>query len=90
MHGKNLNLVLTDPIDQAIVAKDDLTDLLNVQFWHNPTGPWIIGQPISSPEGSLSEHSCDLRCVPGDEKADGLKVIESLWSPPYFSHLAMR
>jgi hypothetical protein len=71
----DLDLILSKAINEAIVAQDDLSDVLNVQLWHNPPRAWELCQAIGSTERAIGEHRCNLRCVASDEEADRIKVI---------------
>jgi len=90
MDCDGLDLIFSNPVNGAIVAENDLSDMLNVQLWHDSSRAWVVCEAIGSAERAIGEHSRNLRCVASDEEADRVKVIESLWRPPYLSHFAIR
>lgn len=90
MDCNDLDLIFSNPINEAIVAENDLPDMLNVQFWHDSSRAWVVCEAVGSTECAIGEHSRNLRCVASDEEADRIKVIESLWRPRYLSHFAIR
>lgn len=90
MDRHHLNLLFSNSIDDTVVAENDLPDGFNPQFWYNPPQACVLYQAVRGTEGSISKHSRNLRCVASDEEADRLKIIESLWRPPYLSHFAIR
>ncbi len=50
----------------------------------------MVYESVCGTEGSVGEHCSYLGRVPGNEKTNRLKIIESLGRPAYFSHFAMR
>jgi hypothetical protein len=86
----DLDLISANPVNEAIVAENDLSDVLNFQFWDDPPRAWVVCEAIGRTEGAIGEHGCNLRCVASDEEADRVQVIESLWRPRYLSHFAIR
>ena len=86
----DLDLILSYAVNEAIVAENDLSHVLDRQFWHDPPRAWVVREAISSTERAISEHGCNLGCIASDEEADRVKVIKSLWRPLYLSHFAIR
>src|SRR5579859_419895 len=90
MHGRHLDSILFYAIDDAVVTDDDFPDVLAPELRNDPSRARIFGQMIGGTERAVGEYRCCLRCVSGDEQANGFEVIESLRCPLYLSHLAMR
>ncbi len=90
MDCDDLDLIFSNPVNEAIVAENDLSDMLNVQLWHDSSRAWVVWEAIGGAERAIGEHSRNLRCIASDEEADRVKVIESLWRPPYLSQFAIR
>ena len=70
MDSYDLDLVFSNAVNEAIVAENDLSDVLDVQFWHDSPRARIVYEAIRSAEDAISEHSRNLRCIASDEEAD--------------------
>jgi hypothetical protein len=90
VHGQEVNLVLSNPIDDTVAADDDLAKVLDPQFGNNPSRAWIICQSIGNAEDSVGECRRLLRGVSSNEQAGRLEIIGCLRRPPYLSHFSIR
>lgn len=81
MDRYHLNFTLLNPIDDAVVAKNDLADGFNFQFRNNSPQTWVVYQAIGGSESAISEYSrtCEKR------KRNG-KRVKSLIFTFWFSH----
>ena len=78
VYGNDLNLVFANAVDQTIVVQNDLPNVLDVQSRHYSPGAWMVYESVCGTEGSVGEHCSYLGRVPGNEKTNRLKIIESL------------
>ena len=82
MHRQKVDLVLSNPIDDAVAADYDLSDVLDSQFRNGPPRAWIARQSVCGAEDSVGEHRRQLRRVPSNEQTDRLEIIGRLRRPP--------
>ena len=90
VHRQKVDLVLSNPIDNAITANNDFPNVLDSHLRNGPPQPWIARQSVCGVEYSVGERCGYLRSVPSNEQTDRLEVIGRLWRPPYLSHFAIR
>jgi hypothetical protein len=81
---------VTNPVDDAIAAHNDLPDVLDSQLRNDSSQACKVRQLLGRAEYPVSERRGYLRGVAGNEQTDRLEIIRSLGRPPYFSHLAIR
>jgi hypothetical protein len=76
-----LDLIFSNPLNEAVVAKNDLSNILDFQFWYDSPRARKFCEAIGGVERAVSEHTSNLRCVASDKEANRFKIIESLWCP---------
>ena len=90
MHRQKVDLLLTNAIDNAIAANDDLSNVLDFQLRNDPTQVWKARQSICGADDPVGERCRYLRSVPSNKGADRLQIVSRLWRPPYLTHFAIR
>ncbi len=78
-----MNLILSNPVDNAIAANHDLSDVLDSQFGNNPPEAWVACQSVCGEEYPVGEYCRQRWSVAGNEKTDRLEII----GPPAASTL---
>ena len=78
VQGQKVDLVLSNPIDDAIAADNDLSNVLDSQFRNGPPREWTARQPLRGAEDPVGERRRQLRRVPSNEQADRLEIIGRL------------
>ena len=67
MYRQKMHVVVSNPIDDAIAANDDLFDVLNSQLRNDSPQTGVTHQTIGSAENPVSERRRYLRSVPSNE-----------------------
>lgn len=78
MDRHDWDLFFSNPRDDTVVPKNDLTDGFKPRFWDYPSRTWMLSQAVCGAEGAISKHRRDVGCVASNKEADRFKVIESL------------
>jgi hypothetical protein len=68
MHRQKVNLVLSNPIDDAVAANNDLSDALDSQLRNGPPREWVARQPICRAQNPVGECRRQLRRIPSEEQ----------------------
>ena len=90
VHRQKVDLVFSNPIDDAVAADYDLSDVLDSQFRNGPPRAWLARQSVCGAEDSVGERRRQWRRVPSNEQTGRLEIIGRLRRPPYLSHFAIR
>gem|GEM_PF-6938329 len=59
--SQHLHLVFFNPIDDAVIAENDLSNGFDIQLWYNPAKARVCRQAICGAERAIRKHSRDLR-----------------------------
>jgi len=86
----NLYFIRTEPIDHAIVADDDLPNVLPVEFTHNSAGLWEPAQSLSRREEPLGKVLGVARRVECDVARNVVNIRERIGMPGYSSQCLSR
>ena len=78
------------PIDDPVASDDQLPNCLLLELRHNPHRPGKWFKLLRGLKNSLGKDLGRDRRVSSDEETNGVQVVESLLSPIYGSHLAIR
>jgi len=90
MHSQNVDLLLTNAIDNAVASNNDLSNVVDSQLRNHPAQVRKACQSICGADNPVGERCRHLRSVPSNESADRLQIVGRLWRPPYLTHFAIR
>jgi hypothetical protein len=90
MYREEVDFVLANPRNDAVIADYNLSDVTDTQFRDDSARPWIARQLVSSAKNSVGEGRRHLWRIPSNEQTDRVEVIRRLRRPPYLSHFAIR
>jgi len=90
VHRQGVDIILSKPVDNAVAADYDLSDVPDSQFWNDSTRTWKARQQVCSAEDSVGEGRRQLWRIPSNEQTDRFEIIDRLRRPAYLSHFAMR
>ena len=90
VHRQEVDIVVSNPIDNTVAADYDLSDVPDSQFRNDSARTWKGRQEICGAEDAVGERRRQLRRIPSNEKTDRFEVIGRLGRPSYLSHFAIR
>jgi hypothetical protein len=73
VHGQNLDVLVTHPVDDAVVAHNDLPGVLRSELPNDSPQTWKMLQLIGGMEHAVSEHRRYLRRVAGNGRDRSLR-----------------
>lgn len=87
-HGKHLNQFRSDPIDQAVVSVQNLSDGFNPQLRNDLSGVGKHPQSIGGMDQSFHERIGRSRSMGSDVDPNPFKIVNALYGPDDAVHWA--
>ena len=89
-HGRNLDDVMPQTVDDSVVTMNDLADRLVAKLRHDPSRTRMFLEPLHREDDSFDDKVGIVRGVTGDMGAYGLDVLDCLRCPEEPGHRRSR
>ena len=89
-HRENVDLIFAYHVDNAVTPKDNFTDILLTNFWHNTSRPGKHFETLDRRKHALYKHLCYTRGVSRNKIPNGFQISECLVRPSYACHVLIR
>ena len=89
-HGRDLDDVMSQTVDDSVVPVDDLANRLVSKLRHDTSGSRVVRESFHGGDEPLDKKVSVVRGVAADMRADRLDVLDCLWRPDDLGHRRRR